>query len=908
MSLDRILEEKEILKKQLLGYQKNMLDVEMKLLSIEKKIANLSEMNIVTNMSLNDKQREIVESKSNNILVVACPGSGKTHTLISRYINLVVKEKVNPMNIILITFTKKAGMEMNQRISNILPGQLPYYVGSLHGLGYRLLQHYNSINYTVLDEKESHIILRECTMKILEQSTIDAEEQDSIKKQIVYIYDKISSSYPLNIGTTLKECSISAKYKTLISAILKEYKQTKKNQELVDFNDLMIQLCGLLASKKIHPFMDSIKYLFFDEYQDINPIQQHILAQFAKQSNIMVVGDDAQSIYAFRGSSIKYIWEFETIFTNVSTYYLETNYRSTPSIVNFFQDIIKHNSKQFNKNVISSLNEPGLKPHIFCCNSAKEQYVWIANDIKNKRDNGIPLKNMVILARKNYSLDQLEFELIKHSIPVVKSIGTSLLNKHHVKDFIAFLVIHTNPKSSIHWKRILALHKNIGITKANAIIENTDTIMTTIQNYTELIEFHKFMLLLARYKPKEMVIMIREYLSELWIINREKDVEKRLLDITNLIMYMGNSSISDFISNLHLNIDIENSEDCLYLSTVHGAKGLEWEHVYIIDMNSKDFPNIRQSFYKEEMDNCEEERRLFYVAASRAKKYLTITTTIDESVFISPFIREIDTTLYFGSNIAKQLAISYQLTGNISHDVTHFLRFNGYEKLSTIVSTLEHTRSSLGLKTELPTPVTLKNRYIAGNMMDCLVAKMLHNNFPDIIAKFDIVYQKVSDTIYHQYIDRLVDWRNILEQIYIIATNKTADEQWKSYLLSSDAVVYYNILEKMLVKYICNLKPTAIKIQLNVSKEPIRGIIDILITCENGNNVLIEMKTSPDDICNFPNVCQTLMYSYLLGKKQINVDTIVLLNLWDGTLDQFNTTTWNTNNINQFKKILYTIS
>jgi DNA helicase-2/ATP-dependent DNA helicase PcrA len=609
--IDTIIERKKNILAEINIYQKKLITLETELLEIEKKMSNFSETNINDSLSLNEQQKIIVESQNKNILVVACPGSGKTHTLISKYIHLVTKIKMDPSEIILITFTKKAGMEMNQRISNILPHKLPYYVGSLHGLGFKLLQEYNKISYTILDENDSHILLRKAADNILDDYTLEDDEKELLRKQIIYIYDKVSTNYPLNLLETITKLSISAKYKNVITNILKEYKIIKKNQNIMDFNDLMIQLCQLLGTKKITDFVNNIKYIFFDEYQDVNPVQNYILSCF-KKSNIMVVGDDAQAIYAFRGSSIKYIWDFEKNFSEDNKiYYLETNYRSTPSIVNFFQDIISNNTNQFKKNVKSNHIELGMKPYIMAHNSNIEQYKWIADDINNKYKSGIPLQNMVVLSRTNGALDMLEHELITRSIPVVKSIGISLLNKQHVKDFIAFLIILTNPKSLIHWKRVLSLHKNIGLTKANDIINkyendiingiknNSDSLYTFFMNINSLKEQNKSI--------KEQLNLVQTYLFTLWENNNDKNIDIRKNDIIKLLTYMSKQltqTIEDFLNQIHLNLELDSYDDCLFLSTVHGSKGLEWEYVYIIDMDCKNFPNVRQAYYKDEIDNA----------------------------------------------------------------------------------------------------------------------------------------------------------------------------------------------------------------------------------------------------------------------------------------------------------------
>jgi DNA helicase-2/ATP-dependent DNA helicase PcrA len=923
-----IIRKKEILA-EINIYQKKLIILETELLHIEKKMSIFSEENIADTLMLSEQQKAIVDSKNKNILVVACPGSGKTHTLISRYINLVTKEKVDPMSIILITFTKKAGMEMSQRISNILPNKPPYYVGSLHGLGFRLLQEYNLTkgSMTVLDENDAHSILRNCADIILDKLTeLEGDEISMLRKQIVYIYDKVSTSFPTNLLETIKHLSISSKYKTIITNILKEYKNTKKEQNLVDFNDLMISFCTLLGTKKIEPFLEKIKYIFFDEYQDINPVQNYILQCF-KNSNIMVVGDDAQAIYAFRGSSVKYIWDFKNSFTDVNTYYLETNYRSTPSIVSFFQDVISHNTDQFEKNVKSSHTSQGMKPYIMCHPSNIEQYKWVADDIASKYKSGIPLRNMVVLSRKNSSLDMLEHELITHSIPVVKSIGISLLNKQHIKDFIAFLIILTNDKSLIHWKRILSLHRNIGLTRANDIINNTINlnVIESIQKYYSMNQtlktldaFVQFMLSLSNKQTKEQINMVQSYLFMLWANNNEKNMESRKDDMISLLMFMNkqsNQSLIEFINNIHLNLEIDSIDDCLFLSTVHGSKGLEWEHVYIIDMDCKNFPNVRQAYYKDEMDNVMEERRLFYVAASRAKKYLSINFTQDiiNNLVISPFIRELNEVNYIGSNLSKSLSVEYQLTGNISIDVHNYLRYNGYKKLADIITSIPAKRESFFVKNnkkdtfELPAPTTLKrtgSSNIVGNMMDILVSKMIHNHYHTIIDKFDIVqnnHNKLPEKIYHNIIDKFNDWRNILDEIYYVASHKSDIDIWKPYLLNNESIMnYYNMVEKSIILLIDKMNPKSIKLHMNVSHSPIKGEIDILI-----DNTLIEMKTTPDDACTFPNLCQSIMYGYLLEKKNIKIDKIIILNLWDGTIDLFNEL--NVPFYKTFKKILYNV-
>jgi hypothetical protein len=378
---------------------------------------------------------------------------------------------------------------------------------------------------------------------------------------------------------------------------------------------------------------------------------------------------------------------------------------------------------------------------------------------------------------------------------------------------------------------------------------------------------------------------------------------------------MNKQSIEEFISNIHLNLEIDTIEDCLFLSTVHGSKGLEWEYVYIVDMDCKNFPSVRQSYYKDEIDNVMEERRLFYVAASRAKKYLCINFTQDllNDIVISPFIRELDEKNYIGSNLLKSLSINYNYTGNVSIDINNYLRFNGYKLLSEMILEIQSTRTNIGYKYDLPAPVTLKNRLIAGNMMDMLVSKMIHNNFSDYLDQFDLSqnnHNKLPEKIYQNYIDQYTDWRTILSDIFFVATIRQSKnehnniDEWKQYLLNdnnNNIHLFYNNVEKCIIKlinsFISDKSENKIRLHTNITMKQIKGEIDFMV-----NDTLIEMKTTPDDACTFPNLCQALMYGYLLSKKNISVNKIIIFNLWNGTIDTFNVSEFN---FKRFQKLLY---
>ena len=897
-----LIEKKKELLKNLNYHHKKILDIELELTKIESDLTSFSEKEILEKLVLNDQQRKIVESDDKNMLVIACPGSGKTHTLISRYINLVVNKNVDPDDIILITFTKKAGQEMLDRIKEIIPNKIPFYVGSLHGLGYRLLQKYHNINYTVLDDKESKQLLKSVSV----DEFLDLEENDIqlIKSTINDIYNISSCSYPFNISTAIEKFRMT-KLKKYINLVLKEYKKIKKEENLVDFNDLMILFGNLVTTKKFEPFLEKIKYVFFDEYQDINPIQNYILEKFQGNSNIMAVGDDAQSIYSFRGSNVNYIWNFKDNFKNTNIYYLETNYRSTSTIVNLFQNIIKNNKNQFEKKVISNQEKKGIKPHIIQFNDVRDQHKWVVQNILEKHKQGIKYSDMVILARTNNCLSSIEYEMLKYKIPISKNIGLSLLDKAHVKDFLAFIVILINPKSSIHWKRVLSIHKEIGLTKANIIIENSSNIYESFKNYVnnnELQDNNLYMFLKKIFtikNEKEIILLIQNYLENLWIKNHTQKIDDKVIEIKNLLLYLGNDKLESFISNLYLNLDINcDIEDTLFLSTVHGSKGLEWDYVYIIDVHSNIFPNIRQSHFKNQLHDMEEERRLLYVATSRAKKFLTISYYQDlnneKMICISPFLQEINEEYYRSSNLSK-VKLKYQ--GIISQDVNSYIRYIGFNDITKLINNLEYTRCNISTHFELPDNISkLKYKYILGNFFDYLIAKICQNNFPNKCKKFDLnlnhMYNNFPKSIYHKYKDKLSDWRDILDELMFISgykcSNENIVEEYKTILTSDLFLDFYKKLEKNFVKFIKNINPKQIKNHFNITHSKLKGECDLLI-----DDHLIEIKTTNNEACTMSNLLQTLMYGYLLKKKDINITKISIYNVLNGTLDTFDVKNFN---------------
>ena len=851
---------------------------------------------------------------------------------------MVVVKEVKPESVLLITFTNKAGQEMLKRMEEVIPEKLPFYVGSLHGLSYRILQKYYSINYTILDEYDTRELIKNETNIYLNNEQIDSEDIKIIKSKICFIIDKASTIYPINFKIILKKLNL-LKYITIIQQIYKIFCKKKKQENYIDFNDLMIMFCDFLKSNKSDEFKNQIKYVFFDEYQDINPIQNYILSVFKNKSKIMVVGDDAQSIYSFRGSSVNFILDFPNIFTPNEKYLLVENYRSTPAIVNFCEEIIKKNTNQFKKEVTSIQKENGMLPDIHAFTTREDQYRWIINDIIDKYNSGVKLSEIVILARKNDILDKIEFELLSSKLPFVKQLGISLLDKPHIKDLLAFIIILNNKKSSIHWKRIISLHKGWDINKANELIESTtELIESTTDMFTKIKELSSTnyeMLTLVSFlnqikhinKDLEKAKYILTYLENLWF-NKNKNFENERKDILNLLFFLRNSSLNDFINDLYLNrnveIDIDNK---IFLSTVHGSKGLEWNYVYVIDVNNIDFPSIRTSFYKDELDDMEEERRLFYVACSRAKKYLTITYHVDKNTNISPFLRELDNKLFIGNNINNKII----LCNHIPKDVETIIKNYGHQNICELLKKLIVKEKVLHQEF----PFKIRNKKYIKSFFNYLIPKILHNNFPEKIKKFELK-SIPKEKIYYEYIDENIHWSNILENILYIAQNKINDQQLKDLLINDNAMIFYKELELGIIKLIEICKPKTILTHYNINFDTSKTVLDFdtsktVLDFDTSKTVLdfntlkavldfntlkavldllfddtiIEIKFSENETCNLQCVCQTLTYGYLMHKKGIKINKICIYNVKSGLINIIDTSNFD---YNEFFKRFYQIT
>jgi len=892
----------------------------LKILELQRKIIELERQNCVieknvvddakvAEMGLNAQQKDASEWFGSNAIIRATPGSGKTQTLIAKVIHLITTKHVDPSKIIMITFTKKASMEMNERLISKLGYTKLFHVGTLHALAYRALQKYKETNYTILDDKDCTKGLTDSFEKIISgELSMSKEDQSLIYKKLPVIHDMLTSRYPINLVEIIQSMKLS-RHSDVIKRTMVAYQKFKNDNRYLDFNDLMIMFLKFLKSEKSVDFINRYDYVMFDEYQDINSIQNMILVEMNKRcKNLTVVGDELQSIYGFRGSDVRYIIDFELSYPDVKKFCLDKNYRSTPEIIKFCNDIIK----QSDKIMVPVKQESLIKPKIIGFADQELEVQYIVSKIKHNRDMGLKLKDHVIITRKNRQLDNFELELIKSRINYIKSKGIGLLDRVHVKDFVAFLVILVNHKSIIHWKRVLKLVNGIGDASINKIVEHKsnliDAIRSPISHFGHVVGkklnglSKLIMRLYSAYKQpgaNDIVCsLIIEYLKPIIQRNmkpKETDsFEDKLDDLNSLKSHIVKSeSISQFLVDVHLSIDVDEKskfndkdDDYLLLSTIHGSKGLEWTYVFLSGCSSNIMPSFKPSVYTEEIDDIDEERRLFYVGCSRAKKVLEMTLSYDQNyysgnqIYVSPFISSIKSDLYDGVNLIFPERL---YKGDITKIVNNYLLLESVMKVRPHLKSLSYTYKSYYLPYVNHLVYKHRCEMIYGTFVDNLIAKMIYRRYGGVVKEFTVpAYERFNlrkDPAYHDYVDPNNDWIDCLETILKVSTKRSKlpieYDELKALVTKREQIDHYKQIGSMIMDVLSNelVGAKTIELHYNLSYGDIMGEADVLV-----GRTLIEIKTSRECIATVKHLLQTIMYCHLLKKKGVNIDKIILIN------------------------------
>jgi len=601
-------------------------------------------------LDLNKSQYDAVMHNEGAALVIAGAGTGKTRTLVYRVARLI-EDGVSPESILLLTFTRKAAKEMLRRASLLLDGRCEKVSGgTFHSFATNILRRYaDLINYqrtfNIIDQSDSEDAINFVRNKIINEKTNKRFPTKSTLQRIYSLSKNTVTSYKDFID---ENYSWFSDYYDEIENIFYLYDDYKLKYNLMDYDDLLINLLKLLKESEIARKEINNKYQFImvDEYQDSNRLQHEICLYLAgEKQNIMAVGDDAQSIYSFRGANHQNIIFFPESFGDCKIYKIEENYRSTSQILDLTNFVINEAFFKYEKKLYSPRAD-GELPKIVITKGEREQSLIVTQLILEYRENGIPLNEIAVLIRSGFHSFDLEIELEKANIPFVKFGGIKFIETAHIKDIIAYLRVIYNQKDALSWQRILLLLEGIGPNKANKILNLIANNQVSLNNYQSIdlgkqsqIVKDLFSFLNEIKKSKSSVAdkctLIAEYYRPI-LQNKYDDWQKRWRDIeTYLNISERYESIEALLQDIALEPPVESvseltpeskEDEYLTISTIHSAKGLEWKVVFIIWALEGKFPSAKAT---ENIDTMEEERRLFYVAATRAKDYLIITYPIN---------------------------------------------------------------------------------------------------------------------------------------------------------------------------------------------------------------------------------------------------------------------------------------
>ncbi len=615
---------------------------------LKKRESLKSDYKVNYESDLNPAQLDAVISKQGPILVIAGAGSGKTKTLTYRVARLI-EDGVKPESILLLTFTKKAAAEMLSRATMVLDDRCEKVAGgTFHSFANIILRKYSKLlklknNFTILDKADCEDIINHITGQLYPKK----EKRFPKKATILEIYSKSVNKETPTKQIIEDEFPQFLHCEDKIIEVHKAYVSYKRENSVLDYDDLLLYVKLLLENNEglRKALSNQYQYIMVDEYQDTNTLQADVIKLLASEhNNIMAVGDDAQSIYSFRGANYRNILDFPKLFENTKIIKLEQNYRSTQNILKLTNTIISKAKEKYAKSLFSDIESP-VMPALICAKDTQMEADFICQRILELLDEDINLSDICVLARNARMSYSLEIELSKRAIPFRKFGGPKFMETAHIKDIVAHLRVLLNPDDVISLNRILLLLKGVGSATVNNIIPiikgqlNPD-IKLLPSNKVSSIEpmlriLGRLQNLIATKKPSEIVDEVINYYRPI-LKDKYDDFSKREKDLDHFEYLAGQySNLEDFISDMALeppDTSVEgmyknNSDDeALTISTIHSAKGLEWDSVFIIGAVDGRFPSAYSFNSEEEMD---EELRLMYVATTRAKNNLYITYPVD---------------------------------------------------------------------------------------------------------------------------------------------------------------------------------------------------------------------------------------------------------------------------------------
>ena len=599
--------------------------------------------------ALNDEQAAAVTASDGPILVLAAAGTGKTRTLVYRVAHLVHRG-IDPERILLLTFTNKAAREMLERARALVGDRISgLWGGTFHHMANRILRRHADrlgfpSDFTILDRDDSLSLIGACMREL------KLTDKEFPKREVLMGLFSGSANRDVSVEDLIKARGDGLEaYADDMLRVHKSYEGRKRSLDALDFDDLLVQGLRLLREHGdlAERYRERFRHVLVDEYQDTNRIQADLVDLLAgKHRNLLVVGDDFQSIYAWRGANYRNILSFQKRYEDARVFKLETNYRSTPEILSVANACISRNPEQFQK-VLRATRGAAAKPRIAKVRDGREQARFVVEQIRRLSREGYRLSDMAVLYRAHFHAMELQMELTRERLPFVITSGARFFEQAHIKDVCSILRILANPRDEVAFARLLGMLPGVGERTAEKLWRDAagtfdahdaetrkrlgDRLRAPARKAWAGIDA-----VLAAYEAEDLKHdggeVVHRFVKAFYEGHARRTFENadsRLEDIQELILFTaGFESVEAFLSEVALltNLDAEDealqasNADSLRLSTIHQAKGLEWPVVMLIWANEGMFPSPR-SLYDSE-GGVNEERRLFYVTVTRAKDEL----------------------------------------------------------------------------------------------------------------------------------------------------------------------------------------------------------------------------------------------------------------------------------------------
>ncbi|HEY4417627.1 MAG TPA: UvrD-helicase domain-containing protein [Verrucomicrobiae bacterium] len=629
-------------------------------------------LNIDYARELNEQQFAAVTAPPGPALVIAGAGSGKTRTLTYR-VAYLLEQGIPPERILLLTFTNKAAAEMMRRVGDLLGHELrALWGGTFHSIGARILRlHADRLGYqrdfTILDRDDAKDLIKSCVA----DAKIDAKDKHFPKPDVLNEIFSLAANTQATVEELLgHHFSYFSEYVEPIADQHKRYLARKRAVNGMDFDDLLALWLKLLRddAEVREQYQRRFQFILVDEYQDTNKLQGDLIDLLAaRHKNVTVVGDDAQSIYGWRGANFANILEFPKRYAGAKVFKIETNYRSTPEILNVANAVIAANVNQFAKE-LAPARKSGVKPALVACMDAGQQAAFIAQRALELRDEGISLNDIAVLYRSHFHALELQLELTRRQIPFSMTSGIRFFEQAHIKDATAYLKFVANPRDEISFKRLVQLLPGIAGKGADKLWSQFSlefgtqgqrqksaepgTLIPERKVRTPIafalqdafagvpkkaaVAWAQFTATIAqledesvRQSAARMLRLVMDAGYDDYLKETYDNYERRLDEIQQLAEFAFQfGSVEEFLTQLALLTNVEAEEtpkddtERMKLSTIHQAKGLEFDVVFVIMLCDGLFPSARST---ESSDGEEEERRLFYVSVTRAKNELYLS-------------------------------------------------------------------------------------------------------------------------------------------------------------------------------------------------------------------------------------------------------------------------------------------